>query len=167
MPIEDQQVSPERYSIIPRTLIFITRGESVLLLKGAPDKRIWAGKYNGVGGHIEKGEDVISSARRELLEEAGIELTRLYLVGVIMIDTGRNTGIGLYVVRGEWEFGELSPSKEGRLEWIPYTNLYDLPLVEDLPTILPYILARDVTSPPFSARYSYDASSALHIQFES
>ena len=48
-----------RYHVIPRTLIFVTSrnpltgaGE-VLLLKGAPDKRLWANRYNGLGGHVE------------------------------------------------------------------------------------------------------------------
>ena len=66
MPSSDQGVTHDRYTLIPRTLIFLTRGERVLLLKGAPHKRLWANRYNGVGGHIERGEDVLTSARREL-----------------------------------------------------------------------------------------------------
>ena len=64
MPASDQKVSHEHYSLVPRTLIFLTCGENVLLLKGAPQKRLWAGQYNGVGGHIERGEDVLSSVLR-------------------------------------------------------------------------------------------------------
>ena len=49
MPANDQGVNLERYMLVPRTLIFLTRGDQVLLLKGAADKRLWAGLYN-VGG---------------------------------------------------------------------------------------------------------------------
>jgi 8-oxo-dGTP diphosphatase len=72
MPGSDQVVSRDRYSLIPRCLIFLQRADEVLLFKGSPDKRLWPGRYNGVGGHIERGEDVLSAARRELLEETGL-----------------------------------------------------------------------------------------------
>jgi len=62
MPVTDQGVNPDRYQLIPRTLIFLTRGESVLLLKGASHKRLWAERYNGVGGHVEQGEDILSTS---------------------------------------------------------------------------------------------------------
>jgi len=56
MPKSEQGVTFDRYAIIPRTLIFITRegpsGLEVLLIKGAPTKRLWANRYNGVGGHV-------------------------------------------------------------------------------------------------------------------
>jgi len=83
MPSSDQGVTRDRYTLIPRTLIFLTRGERVLLLKGAPHKRLWADRYNGLGGHIERGEDVLTSARRELAEETGLQCPGLWLCGVI------------------------------------------------------------------------------------
>jgi 8-oxo-dGTP diphosphatase len=68
MPKSEQGVNQGRFSVIPRTLIFITHGDKILLIKGSPFKRLWANQYNGIGGHIEKGEDVLSAARRELRE---------------------------------------------------------------------------------------------------
>ena len=115
MPASDQGVTHDRYTLIPRTLIFLTCGERVLLLKGAPHKRLWANRYNGVGGHIERGEDVLTSARRELAEETGLQVPDLWLCGVITVDTGQDTGIGIYVLKGECPSGEISSFRRGQL----------------------------------------------------
>jgi len=55
MPVSEQGLDLSRYMLIPRVLVFVKRGTSVLLIKGAATKRIWANKYNGVGGHVEPG----------------------------------------------------------------------------------------------------------------
>jgi 8-oxo-dGTP diphosphatase len=60
--------------VIPRSLIFVTRPGKVLLIKGHPRKRLWANRYNGIGGHIEYGEDLVKAAERELLEESGLSM---------------------------------------------------------------------------------------------
>jgi 8-oxo-dGTP diphosphatase len=164
MPVSDQGVNRERYMLIPRTAIFLRRGTAYLLLKGAPTKRLWANKYNGLGGHVERGEDVLSAARRELREEAGLNAD-LWLCGTVVVETGQNPGICLYIFTGEALTGEPQPSAEGQTEWIDYDLLGSLPVVEDLPVFLGRIHAMRRGDPPFAARSFYDQNDRLVVSF--
>jgi len=164
MPRNEQGITHDRYICIPRTLIFLTRGDSVLLLKGAPTKRIWANKYNGVGGHIERGEDALSSAKRELNEETGLSAD-LHLVGTLLVDVEQDMGICVYIFTGECLEGEPRPSDEGTLEWLPFDELEQYPLVEDVAVLLERILSMSVNDVPFSARSFYDESEKLRVCF--
>ena len=165
MPKSEQGVTPDRYMLIPRTLIFITKGADVLLIKGAPTKRLWANRYNGIGGHIERGEDALSAARRELREETGLAGVDLRLVGSVIIDAGERAGITLFVFRGEYRGGDLIASPEGQLEWLPAQELGNYPLVEDLYTLLPRVLNAAAQDAPFCALYFYDERDQMQIQF--
>ncbi len=164
MPLSDQGISRERYMLIPRTAIFLRRGDLFLLIKGAPTKRLWAGKYNGLGGHVERGEDVCSAAKRELMEEAGLTAD-LWLCGTVIVDVGE-IGICLYVFSGESLDGEVKASAEGTVEWVAFERVTEgLPVVEDLPVILSRIRNMRRGDPPFSARSFYDVDGKLNVVF--
>jgi 8-oxo-dGTP diphosphatase len=163
MPVSDQGPLLGRYTLIPRTLIFLNHQEQILLLKGAPTKRLWANLYNGLGGHIERGEDILSAAKRELKEESGITPSTLWLCGVITIDTGQDVGICIYVFRGECPMDAVFISGEGIPEWVHFSEIDSLPLVEDLRTILPLVMSMNPGDPPFAAIYKYKADGELVI----
>jgi 8-oxo-dGTP diphosphatase len=168
MSRSEEHINPNdrnRYSVIPRVLIFIFRKESVLLIKGSSTKKLWPGMYNGLGGHLEMGEDLLGSARRELREESGLVCSSMALCGIVIVDTGRNPGVAIYVFRGDYEGGEINSSAEGNLEWIDLDQVPQYPVVEDLRTILPMIAAQKPGSNPFSARYYYDVENNLRIKF--
>lgn len=134
-----------------------------MLIKGASTKRLWAGKYNGPGGHVERGEDILTSARRELREETGLDAD-LKLYGTVIVDAG-DTGICLYVFSGESCGGELTSSNEGTAEWISFERVSDLPVVEDLPILLSKINEIHPGDPPFSALSYYDEDQHLVLRF--
>lgn len=164
MPKSEQGVNRERYLVIPRTLVFITKGEQVLLIKGAPTKRLWANRYNGVGGHVERGEDAGSAALREVQEETGLRVCDLQLCGTLLVDASDEIGIAIYVFRARYSGGEIRPSDEGELEWIEMAELDRLPVVEDLRLILPRVLRHGAGQVPFHARSFYDANDRLQVE---
>jgi len=165
MPAIDQGVNFDRYMLVPRTLIFIVQGTSILLLKGSIGKRLWSGLYNGIGGHIEEGEDILTAAQRELFEETGLVSDDLYLCGVDIVNTGKNPGVCIYIFKGTHARGELSNSQEGSLEWISCTDLNSVPLVPDLLVFLPRILDMKPGDVPFSAYSDYDDNGSIQVRF--
>jgi 8-oxo-dGTP diphosphatase len=159
-----QRVDPGRYAVIPRTLSFLIRKQDILLIRRMQPDHPWSGLLNGVGGHIEVGEDPKQGALREILEETGLSPTRLELVGVVLINIQKSPGIGLYVFVGEVPAKDPpQPSPEGVAEWHPMEALEELPLVEDLPYLIPRAMASYQGAPAFCALYSYDEHGALRI----
>jgi len=154
-----------RYQVIPRVLCFVLHGNKVLLLRGAPGKRIWANMYNGLGGHVERDEDVYAAAIREIHEESGLEVTGVRLRGVINIDPGEGVGIMLFVFLADAVTTTPRPSAEGTLVWVPLDDLPSHDLVEDITTILPWALEVDRKGTLFFGHYDYDSQENLVMTF--
>lgn len=163
MPKSDQGITKDRYMLIPRTAIFLRRGDEYLLIKGAPTKKLWAGKFNGIGGHVERGENILFSAQRELIEETGLQAD-LWLCGTVIVDAGE-VGICLFVFCGENIRGEIKASEEGTVEWVKKDSVLHLPVVEDLSILLERIHSMRRGDPSFSARSYYDENDKLKVVF--
>lgn len=158
-----------RYQFIPRVLVFLTRGDEVLLIKRSADRPIFPNLYNGLGGHVERGESIIAAAKREVEEESGLRVNNLWLCATVAIDTNNaGAGIAMFVFRGEAnEAGSnLKESDEGTLQWVPLSHIPGLPMVEDIPTLLPKVMELNEGDAPLWGLYIYDSVGRLEINFE-
>ena len=113
--------------VIQYTLVYLTSQGNVLLIKKAPG-RSHAGEWIGLGGKLERGEDPVSSAVRELREESGLTVADPKLRGTFIWLDDVQCGI-VYIVTGSRWTGTLAESEEGALQWHP---IADLPALEGL-----------------------------------
>ena len=167
---DDQGInnSMHRWQVIPRVLCFVTAGDDsdryVLLLRGAPTKRIWANRLNGVGGHVERDEDMHTAVLREIHEETGLTIDHARLCGVVQIDSGATAGILMFVWTAVAHDQHVKHSDEGTLEWYSGHQLPTTDLVDDLAILLPRVLSMNSNEPPFFAHYSYTSDNRLQIK---
>ena len=70
---------PKTPALTTDCVIFDSRGRVLLIRRGHPP---YAGSYALPGGFVEIGERVEEACRREALEETGVEVGELRLVGV-------------------------------------------------------------------------------------
>ncbi len=127
--------------VSPRVLLFLQRDGRWLLLRGAPQK--WfAGKLDGLGGHIEPGEDVLAAAYREAEEECGLRPLTLRLAATVQV-TG-DPPVALFVHVGTLPAGNLTTTDEGEHVWCTDDDLgnAELSFVPDVP-----VLIRELTAP--------------------
>ena len=167
MGAKDQgaDATTQRWMTIPRTLCFIRNGNDVLLMKRSAHTRIFPGMYNGIGGHLERDEDPLSGALREIREETGLSVVDMRLRGVSNIDAGQQTGIMLFIFTAVSRTRDFAECDEGSLHWIPIDQLDQLPLVEDLPILLPLLFGENTTDKPFFAHVRYDNSDRMIMSF--
>lgn len=100
------------------------------------------GKYNGLGGKMDPGEDAVACMRREIREEAGIECTRLELAGTISWPGFGKHGedwLGFLFRILAFEGTPLAENPEGTLEWVDVERVPSLPLWEGDRHFLPLI----------------------------
>ncbi|HEX5691163.1 MAG TPA: 8-oxo-dGTP diphosphatase [Roseiflexaceae bacterium] len=121
-------------------------GAEVLLIhrNTRPDD-IHYGKYNGLGGKLDSGEDVVSGMRREIREEAGVEAEQLTLRGTISWPGFGKNGqdwFGFIFRIDSWSGTPLSGNHEGALEWMPLARLPELNMWESDRLWLPMVFER-------------------------
>lgn len=137
------------YRPILATLGFILSEDqkSVLLVhrnKRPEDQHL--GKYNGLGGKMEDGEDVLSCLKREIKEEAGIECCETELRGTVSWPGFGPAGepwFGFIFLVKSYLGTPSSSNAEGDLHWKPLSELGSLPMWEGDKYFLPLVFDKD------------------------
>lgn len=155
-----------RWLTIPRTLSFVLNGDDILMMKRAAHKRVFPNQYNGLGGHIERDEDPLTGAIREIKEESGLDVHSVRLRTIHNIDADSETGIILFVYTAISDSRDVSQdTPEGTLEWIPKSKILDIDLVEDLPYLIPRVLDMDDNQAPIHVHVSYNMEDEIQLRF--
>jgi 8-oxo-dGTP diphosphatase len=98
--------------------------------------------YNAPGGKIEPHEDPYEACLREVAEETGFVLRAARLRALLTVIT-RATGAQwlLFVFTAERPEQEASPAstEEGQLRWVRLDEVATLPVVSDIPLLLPHL----------------------------
>jgi 8-oxo-dGTP diphosphatase len=117
------------YAPILGTLGYLWRREddTVLLvhrIARAHDEQF--GKYNGLGGKVERDEGVAAGMRREIREEADVEVTSMRLRGTISWPGFGPNGedwLGFVFLVDAWDGTPPEDNAEGTLSWVPRERL--------------------------------------------
>lgn len=99
------------------------------------------GKFNGLGGKLEPGEDVVACMTREIAEEAGITVTSLRLRGTVSWPgfSAQGDEFGFIFVIDGWEGEVKASNEEGPLSWHRIDQLADLPMWDGDRHFLPLV----------------------------
>jgi 8-oxo-dGTP diphosphatase len=106
------------------------------------------GYYNGLGGKLEPGEDVVAGMRREIREESGLDCDRVELAGTISWPGFGRQGqnwFGFLFRVPTWSGTALEGNDEGSLHWMEVADVLAgrLPMWESDRHFLPLVFARD------------------------
>ena len=104
------------------------------------------GKYNGLGGKIDPGEEIVAGMRREIHEEAGIDCDELSLRGTISWPGFGKEGedwFGFIFLITRFSGEPHASNPEGALEWVDVDRLLELPLWDGDRNFLPLIFDAD------------------------
>ncbi len=148
------------YRPILASLAFILSKDkkSVLLVhRNKRDDDQHLGKYNGLGGKMEAGEDIFSCIKREVQEEAGIECENMELRGTVnwpgFGGNGEDWFGFIFLVHSYVGEPGLS-NEEGDLHWKTIEELPTLPMWEGDKYFLPLVF--DENPCPFHGYMPYE-----------
>ena len=140
--------------VVESTVCHIFKGDELLLIKAS--RGISKGKWNGVGGKLEKEETPEEGAIREVYEETGLKVKNLFHHGTMSfyMNGGDELDIIVHVFSTSDFSGTPASTEEGELRWfnkseIPYSGMWD----DDNYWIEPMLQGKR-----FNAQFHFDAA---------
>jgi 8-oxo-dGTP diphosphatase/2-hydroxy-dATP diphosphatase len=138
------------------TLCIIHRHPKILL--GMKKRGFGAGRWNGFGGKVSEEETVEDAAKREIKEEAGIEVKNLDRAGIIDFEFKDNSEIWqVHIFKSDDFSGEPAESEEMRPQWF---HVDEIPFKEMWPDDI-YWMSLFLGGKKFKGRFLFDGLDAI------
>ena len=142
------------------TQIYLKKEDKFLMLyRNKKQNDLNAGKWIGVGGHIEDGETPLEAVKREVLEETGLKLKSAELKAKLLFVNDDYEEIIYQFISSDFD-GDLIECDEGDLVWIPIDKIMSLPLWEGDKSFLPLLINN---SPYFEMTLTYKNSELISV----
>lgn len=139
------------------TLCYIEKeGKYLMLHRVKKHHDINAGKWIGVGGHVENGETPEECLLREVKEETGLTLTAYCLRGLVTFLSDVCEPELMCVFTADAFDGELIECDEGELAWVEKSDVLGLPTWEGDRVFLERLLSGDERFFSIKLRYEGD-----------
>ena len=131
-------------------LCVLKHGDSFLLLKRLKEPN--KDQYTPVGGKLDPFESPVKAAIRETAEETGLQVSRFKYCGVLVESSPTSYNWVSFVYVADIE--QIPPPfcNEGKLEWINYTEVLNIPTPKTDWFIYKYILEEK----PFAFNAAFD-----------
>ena len=133
------------------TIVIIHQTDKILL--GMKKRGFGLGRYNGFGGKVEKDETIEEAARREVFEEASLEIIDLEKIGVIDFSwRDKKDELEVHIFKSTQFNGLPEETGEMKPEWfdiknIPYKKMWS----DDI-----YWLPLFLQNKKFTAKFVFD-----------
>ncbi|MBR1609136.1 MAG: 8-oxo-dGTP diphosphatase [Kiritimatiellae bacterium] len=162
--------APERHRPVVGTLGYILSpdGAKVLMVHRTyreSDENL--GKYNGVGGHLERGEGVAECMKREIREETGLEVVSMRLRGTVCwsdFGPSKTEWLGFVFVVDSFRGEPFADNEEGTLSWVPVDEIGSLPMWKGDRLFLPLVFDSDPR--PFHGYMRYEGDEPHDWRFD-
>ena len=137
------------------TLCYVIDNEkkqTLMLHRVKKENDMHEGKWNGLGGKLEKGETPEECVIREVKEESGLTIKKPHMHGFITFPLFDGTNDWyVFLFTADNYSGKLIDSHEGNLEWIPNKKVRSLNLWEGDKIFLEWLYEKKF----FSAKFVY------------
>lgn len=140
------------------------RRKVLMIHRNKREKDCFLGKYNGLGGKLDLGENIMDGMRREIREEAGIECTEITLRGSINWPGFNDQNwLGFIFLITKFSGEVLKDNEEGDLVWLEVDSLKNYPMWEGDKFFLPLVFDEDPC--PFHGYMPYENGKPVSWQY--
>lgn len=141
----------EKYGKIISTCCYIRdNGKVLMLYRNKTDSHFHKRVYRGIGGKAEQGENPVDCVKREVKEEAGIDIQPVWR-GIVTFSNPSKNDWEAHIFVADGFKGDLIECNEGELEWINENDVINLDMPEGDRKLIPYLFNEE----KFQAHFTY------------